>query len=112
MVLVNWYSDRRCTEPACGIDIGREVYPVDMELGILLVAHLWLLYFTFLHNASTGLSPRRVTSREVLYLGSDTQGEGMYPHIPEALPVIHGVSGFRGKTTSTRQCSRTLRIDQ
>ena len=22
----------------------------------------------------------------------------MYPHIPEALPVIHGVSGFRGET--------------
>ncbi|PUU75393.1 hypothetical protein B9Z19DRAFT_353521 [Tuber borchii] len=82
-----------------------------MELGILQVAH-WLLYFAFLHNASTGLSRRRVTLREVFYPGSDSQGEGMYPHIPEALPVTHGVSGFGGETISTRECSRTLRIDQ
>lgn len=34
-VLVNWYSNRRCTELACEIDMWREVYPVDMELSIL-----------------------------------------------------------------------------
>ena len=33
-VLVNWYSNRRCTEPACEIDMRREVYSVDMELNI------------------------------------------------------------------------------
>jgi len=102
MVLVNWYSNRRCTELACGIDIGREVCLVDMELGIPPLAHLWLLYFSFLHNASTGLSRRRVTLREVFYPGSNSQDEGMYLHILEALPVTHGVSGVRGENTSTR----------